>query len=699
MSQPLYTNKLVTEKSPYLLLHAHTPVNWYPWGEEALDLAASQDKPIFLSIGCMHSRSCRMMLEESFSSPEVAHILNEHFISIKVDKEELPHLVDLYMDLTQMLSVTGEESSFPVWPLNVFLTPDLLPFFSVNYLGAESRLGMPSFHSMVEKVSMMWEDKEERELFVQQAHKVIDVASVIEKCSRKECLEEETVKRTVEAIYQDVDPLYGGVKAFPKVPPALLLHFLLRYSVECQDSRGFFFVDRSLQRMYQGGVFDHLEGGFYVCTVDDRWLIPCFEKRVTDNALLLLDYLDGWACLDRPEYLFVAKHILHYVLSELYDPQIGAFYSSEHSGGFGGLSEGGYPTWSAEEIRHILGSRGEAFCAYYGVSQEGFCGGRNILHIPEGIEIAYLVERYGYHSLEEFYMDMHSAREQLRAHAHRQSVKEDLVISLHNGLMLYSLVYAGRILGEPNYFMIAERCGEFIQNHLRKEYLLRRWRDHEAKYFGGLEDYAAVILGYLSLYEVGCGVDWLLYAEELMKEVITFFHSDSGGFYSTDDRDDTLLFKQESLSDNETISGNALLCLGLIKLHMLTEKQPYLTHVEDVLQLAQARWHTHKFSSIGTLLVAQSYFSREHRKIFISLHREEDRQIILSYFTKRFLPHTSFVWLRRQEQEKAKQILPEHQHCLFPREEQSSSIIYVLEPGIGRKFTNLEDFGTYIQSR
>ncbi|AAP05050.1 thioredoxin domain-containing protein [Chlamydia caviae] len=699
MSQPLYTNRLISEKSPYLLLYAHTPVNWYPWCSEAFDLAVEKDKPIFLSIGCAHSRWCQVMLRESFENPEVAAILNENFINIKVDKEELPHVANLYFDLVQMLSISGEHESSPSWPLNVFLTPDLLPFFSANYLGAEGKLGIPSFSQTIERLHMMWEDPEERETLVHQGHKVLEIASFIEKCARKEMLEEGSLRKTVEALYLGVDPHYGGVKAFPKTPPALLSQFLLRYGVEYQDNRSLFFVDRSLQMMAHGGIFDHLAGGFYCYAIDDRWLIPCFEKRLVDNAFLVLDYLDAWVCMKRPEYGSVAKQTLHYILSELYNPEVGAFYTSEHGEHWGDF-DGGYATWSGEEIREVLGENAAIFCEYYGISREGFCNGRNILHIPSNIDVEEIADKHGC-SVEEFYEIIDRLKEKLRMYRATKvrPFKDDQSLTFQNGWMVYTLAYAGRVLGNSYYIDVAKKCGEFIcENLCRHSKVLRRWRDGEAKYSGGLEDYAGVILGALALYETGCGAKWLLLAEDLMKEVILSFRSESGGFYTTDGKDAALLLKQENLSDGETISGNALVCQALIKLHMLTEKKHYLTYAEDILQIAQARWHTHKFSSLGSLIAAQSYFSRKHQKILISLANDQDREAILSCFAGLFLPQVSLVWMSAKDSELLEAILPEYEHSLIPKEGQKSSVICLLESGVGRKFSNIEAFRAYLHS-
>ncbi|EPP34371.1 hypothetical protein CP10139811_0366 [Chlamydia ibidis] len=697
MSQPIYTNKLISEKSPYLLLYAHNPVNWYPWGEEAFNLAASEDKPIFLSIGCTHSRWCQIMLQESYANPEIAAMLNEFFVNIKVDKEELPQVASLYFDLAQMLSVSGDRHDVPSWPLNVFLTPDLLPFFSISYLSAEGKLGSPSFAQMIEKLHCMWEDHEEREIFVQQAHKVLEITSFIEGCSRKELLAETALKQTTEALFHDVDAHYGGLKSFPKKTQGFLSQFFLRYSYEYQDNRSLFFVDRTLDLMSKGGIYDHLGGGFYCYTIDDKWLIPCFEKRLIDNAVLTLDYLEAWACLGKKAYNSVARQTLAYLLTELYDAEVGAFYTSEHAEHWGAVEGKNYYTWSGEEIRQVLGENAQLFCDYYGISREGFCNGRNILHVPNHLDIEELIDKYNC-SVEEFEEMIDRLKAKLKNYrdSRTQPFKDDQSIAFHNGFMIYVLACSGKILGDPSYVNIAKKCGLFIREHMfQNGKLLRRWREGEAKYLGSLEDYASVILGSLALYQTGCGAEWLQFSEDLMKEVLVSFRCENGGFYTADGKDPNLLMKQANFSDGETISGNALICQALLDLHVLTEKKHYLTHAEDILQIAQARWHTHKFSSVGSLLAAQNYFSRNHKKVLISLGNSEDRERILACFKGKFLPYISLVWMQQGEHDCLLSLIPEYHHHLIPNNT-GDTVIYLLEAGMGRKYTSIQEFSEYL---
>ncbi|AAF39464.1 thioredoxin domain-containing protein [Chlamydia trachomatis] len=697
-----FTNKLISEKSPYLLLYAHTPVDWYPWSAEAFQKASAEDKPIFLSIGCTHSKWCQVMLKENYENPEVAAILNEYFICIKVDKEELPHLANLYFELSQLLSVSGEVQDSPTWPLHVFLTPNLLPFFSLGYSGFSGKTGAISFIQMLEKLHVMWEDREDREVFVQQAEKVMEVASFLEGCScKKESLKEGILKQVTEAIYRDVDAQFGGVKSFPKTLPGLLSLFLLRVGAEYQDGRAIFFVNRSLQSIANGGIFDHLAGGFFCYTIDDRWLIPCFEKRVFDNALMMLVYAEAGVYMRNPEFIITAKRVLTYLIKELLDPTTGAFYLSEYGQQWSKADIDSQYTWSGEEIRSLLGDQAEMFCEYYDISREGIYNGRNILHISPYMNRKEIAERYRC-SPEELQEKLEGLREKLRIYRSEKikSFKDDQSLTFHNGWGIFSLIKTGLILGDPECFSVAEKCGDFIAKNLCKNgRLLRRWRQGEAKYSAGLEDYAAVIMGALALFEIGSGAKWLVFAEELMKEVLVSFRSETGGFYSTDGRDASLLIKKACFMDGDTVSSNALLCQCLLKLHIISGKRHYLTFAEDILQCVQGKWSKHKFSSLGSLLAAQEYFSKHHRKIFISLGNERDREQVLDCFKGIFLPHTSFVWLTAKDREILTACLPEGERGLIPSGENPVTKIYLLDKDCGRLFSSLEHFYEFLSKQ
>ncbi|WP_080129405.1 thioredoxin domain-containing protein [Chlamydia suis] len=693
-----FTNKLISEKSPYLLLYAHTPVDWYPWSAEAFQKASTEDKPIFLSIGCTHSKWCQVMLKENYENPEVAAILNEYFVCIKVDKEELPHLATLYFELSQMLSVSGEVQDSPTWPLHVFLTPNLLPFFNLGYANFSGKTGAASFVQMLEKLHVMWEDREDREIFIQQAEKVVEVAAFLEVCAcKKERLEEKILKQVTDAIYRDVDAQFGGIKSFPKTLPGLLSLFLLRIGAEYQDSRAIFFVNRSLQTVANGGIFDHLAGGFFCYTIDDRWLIPCFEKRLFDNALMMLVYAEAGVYMRNPEFIVTAKRVLTYLIKELFDSETGAFYLSEYGQQWSGTNIDSQYTWSGEEIRSLLGEHAEMFCEYYDVSREGICNGRNILHVSPYMNKKEMAERYQC-SLEEFQEKLDGLREKLRIHraGKFQSFKDDQSLTFQNGWGIFALIKTGLILGEPECFLVAEKCGDFISKNLCKNgRLLRRWRQGEAKYSAGLEDYAAVIMGAISLFEIGAGAKWLAFAEDLVKEVLISFRSETGGFYSTDGKDASLLIQKACFMDGDSVSSNALLCQSLLKLHIISGKRHYLTVAEEILQCTQGKWPKHKFSCLGSLLAAQEYFSNHHQKVFIALGDERDKARVWDCFKGRFLPHTSFIWLTAKDREILTTCLPEGELGLIPSSEDSTTKIYLLDKDCGRVFSSVESFDEF----
>lgn len=698
MTQPLYTNQLIKEKSPYLLRHAHTPVHWYPWGAEAVDLATAEDKPIFLSIGYFHSQDSTEMLNHIYVSAEVATKLNTYFVSIKVDKEELPHVASVYKNLAQVLIVTEPPVSFATWPLMLFLTPNLLPFVAMTYFDIKGPESEYKFSQILDNLHHMWNDDDERNILVKQAHKAVEVTSLIEGPKRKELLDETMLKNTVEALYHHVDALYGGVQTFPKTLHPLLLHCLFRHGVENYDSRGIFVAERSLQMMAKGGIFDHICGGFYTLAMDAQWRIPYFEKRLVDNAWMALNYAEVGVYTQNADFLSLAQQIISYILTQLYDSNTGAFFNSEQEDENGLSLENNSVTWTEKEIYDLLGAEAQIFCKYYGMSKEGIYGGKNILHIPQSMNVEELEEKCCRKGLR-LQDILNTQRSILKKHKqeHARFIKDTLSLTCNNGWMVYVLVQLGKLLGEPNYINIALKTMQFIRENLVKAHcLLRRWCGGDSRYFGILKDYAAVILGSLALFEVGEGAEWLHFAESLASDVLRFFQDEQGGFYSTDTRESILLFRQMDVLDEDGLSGSALLCQALQQLYLITQNPRYLRPAEDILHIAQPYWHAHKCSSLGTLLVAQEYFSKNHRKVFVSLGCEEDKAKILQGIKGMFAPRLIMVWLTHQDQELLRTLLPSNDHCLIPAAEQMHSKIYLLEEGIGKIFLNIDDFLMYM---
>ncbi|WP_213319098.1 thioredoxin domain-containing protein [Chlamydiifrater volucris] len=698
MQDPLYTNKLITEKSPYLLSYAHTPVNWYPWGKEAFDQARVEDKPIFLSIGGTSSRWCRVMLQESYQDPEVADFMNQHFVNVKVDKEEMPHVAELYFELTRMLAVSADLLEAPSWPLNVFLSPDLVPFFSVNYLSREEKFGFPSFLHVLRRIHESWEEKSDRDIMVNQGHKVVEVVSFVENCRRKESLDQEVFKDIVTHIYEEIDPCYGGIKVFPKKLCGILGKFLLRHGKDRNENRSLFIVDRSLEMMALGGIHDHIGHGFFSYTIDDKWLIPNFEKRLIDNLFMAQLYLEAGALFGRVEFSDTGEEVLAYINESLRIPE-GGFQTAEDGGSLGS-KEGNYYTWSSEEIRQALKEDADIFCECYGICREGFCNGRNVPHIPVHLDMGSVAIKYRL-SEEELQDKLTTLKSILKGERSKRGspLKDDLILACGNGLAISTFVQAGLLLNKSEYISIGEQCGNFLLSSMWKPPVLcRRWREGDAKYNGGLEDYGAVLLGALALFQAGRGIKWLHFAKSMTDELFTSFRSDAGCFYTTDGRDKDVILKQASFADKEDISGNALVAESLMTLFALTGRKEYFDCVEEILQTVQSYWRASKFSTFSHMIIAESYYFNNSKKFVVSVGKDRgDVEKILACFEGIFLPDKVLIWLFEEEKGEMTTFLPEQERALLNFADKS--IIRVMEKDRSHVFTDFRKFREYLISQ
>ncbi len=368
---PLYKNRLIHQKSPYLLQHAHNPVDWYAWEEAAFKAAKDQDKPIFLSIGYATCHWCHVMERESFENLEVAQLMNQTFINIKVDREELPEVDGLYMEFAQsMMAGAGG------WPLNILLTPSLEPFFSTTYLPPYSSHGLMGLTDLIQRIGTLW-GSEERNKILSQAEKIVELFSSHISPKGEEIPRQEQIAATIELLYKMADPVYGGIKGAPKFPVGYQNSLLMRYYKETQDHRALFLVDRTLDMMHRGGIYDHLGGGFSRYSVDEKWLVPHFEKMLYDNAILAQSYLEAWKLTKKPIYRRICEEILDYILRDMTHPE-GGFYSAEDADSEG--HEGLFYVWTYEEIIRILGEKGKLFCQFYDVTAQGNFEGKNILN-------------------------------------------------------------------------------------------------------------------------------------------------------------------------------------------------------------------------------------------------------------------------------------------------------------------------------
>lgn len=571
-----YNNRLLNEKSPYLLQHAHNPVDWYPWGEEAFKAAQENDKPIFLSIGYATCHWCHVMEKESFENVEIAQLMNANFINIKVDREELPEVDSLYMDFAQSM-MAGAAG----WPLNVILTPGLQPFFATTYLPPYSKHGLMGLKDLIHRINELW-DSDEREKILSQAEKIVEVFEESIHASGDDLPDEDQVNATAELLYKMADPQFGGIKGAPKFPIGYQASFLMRYFAKTEDSRALFLVERTLEMMHRGGIYDHLGGGFSRYSVDEQWLIPHFEKMLYDNAILAQSYLEAWLLLKKPLYRKVSEEICNYILRDMTHPE-GGFYSAEDADSEG--REGKFYTWPFNEAVEGLGNReSELFCRFYDITPEGNFEGRNILHTPLSLEEFAEQNQLDAKTLEETFTKQRKKLWQERE-KRIHPLKDDKILSAWNGLMIYTLAEAGCAFNNSVYLDAAVKAARFIQKNLwQGENLLRRWRDGQAMFPAGLDEYAFLIRGLLSLFEADCGTEWLRWAVEMTDILKTKFKEEEGAFYQTDGTDKNLILRKCQFSDGAEPSGNAIHCENLLRLYQITDNEDYLVQAEDIFK-------------------------------------------------------------------------------------------------------------------
>jgi uncharacterized protein YyaL (SSP411 family) len=668
-----YTNRLINQKSPYLLQHAHNPVEWYPWGEEAFHNAKEQDKPIFLSIGYATCHWCHVMERESFEDPALAELLNDMFINIKVDREELPEIDSLYMEFAQ-----GMMAGAAGWPLNVILTPDLQPFFAATYLPPKSKHGLVGLVDLIARIHEVWTG-EERESVLTQAAQVVEVFAESVHPRGEQLPEKEQLQEIAELIFKMADPVYGGVRGAPKFPIGYQYNFMLRYAALMDDSRALFFAERTLEMMYRGGIYDHLGGGFSRYSVDEQWLIPHFEKMLYDNALLAGSYLEIWQITKNPIYRQVCEETLQYVLREMTHPE-GGFYSAQDADSDG--HEGLFYTWTLDEISAVLGADAALFCEFYGVTPEGNFEGRNVLHIPVRLE-----EFATHHKLDikELTFQLADLRHRLwQAREKREHpFKDDKILSSWNGLMIFAMVEAGRAFNDQRYIDAAIKAAHFIKNNLWKEgQLLRRWREGEASFHAGLDEYAFLIRSLLSLFEADCGVEWLVWAREMSEILRHQFKAEAGAFYQTDGKDEHIILRKCQFSDGAEPSGNAVHCENLLRLYQLTWEEEYLEQAIEILKAARQYIDSYAPGYSYHMMNLSRYYDRRSPTFIVALNSKEQHYEPLRHLLyTHFLPDKAIIWRRENDKELLDQVP-------FVREQlplEGKTTLYICHDGVCQK--------------
>lgn len=645
-----HTNRLINEKSPYLLQHAHNPVDWYPWGPEAFKVAKMSDKPIFLSIGYATCHWCHVMERESFENASIAKLLNETFINVKVDREEMPELDSLYMEFAQ-----GMMAGSAGWPLNVILTPDLEPFFAATYLPPFSKHGLMGLNELILRIQDIWKG-EERENVMAQAAQVVEVFTHTVHVQGDELPDSDQLQDMLDFLFKLADPIYGGMKGTPKFPIGYQYNFILRYGTKHDDSRALFFVERTLDMMNRGGIFDHLGGGFSRYSVDEAWLTPHFEKMLYDNALLSHAYLEAWQITKKELYKEINISILDYILREM-QYQKGGFYSAEDADTDG--HEGLFYTWTQEEIKEILGEEQSLlFCDFYHVSREGNFENRNILHTPLRIE-EYTAKR-GL-DVEKCKPLLEEQRKKLfeKRALRKHPLKDDKILSSWNGLMIFSMIETASAFQIKKYRDAAIKAAEFIKDNMWVEgTLYHRWREGEASFNAGLDDFAFLIRGALSLFEADAGNEWLEWALELNQTLRAKFKVDNGAYFQTDGSDQSIIIRKCQFSDGAEPSGNAIQCENLLRLFQLTLDEQYLNDAADILKGVKKYLDSYAPGYCYHMINLNRYYDKQIPTFVIALNKKEEyREELFNALYQEFIPHKAIVW-RRIEDEELFHLLP-----------------------------------------
>jgi len=566
----LKPNRLIHEKSPYLLQHAYNPVDWYPWGEEAFRKAREEGKPVFLSVGYSTCHWCHVMAHESFEDPGVASLINDAFIPVKVDREERPDVDAVYMAVCQLMTGGGG------WPLTVVMTPEGEPFFAGTYMPKEGRFGHPGLMKLIPRLRAMWVLNRAEALAV--TRKVVQALKQESLDMPASDMDEPILARAFEQLRARFDEEYGGFGRAPKFPSPHNLLFLLRYWKRSGNEKALSMAEKTLESMGMGGVYDHLGFGFHRYSTDNRWLVPHFEKMLYDQALLSMAYVEAYQATGRAFYRQRAEEIFTYVLRDMTLPG-GGFCSAEDADSEG--EEGKYYVWTGREIEAVLGGRkAELFKKIYHVKDEGNfhdevqgrMKGENILHLSRPVEA--FAEETGLHADELLQLVEESKKALFEARSNRpRPHRDDKVLTDWNGLMIAALALGGRVLGEKRYTEAAERAMAFILTKLRTHQgrLLHRYCDGHAGIRAYLDDYSSVTWGLLELYESTFHVPYLREAISLNGLVIDLFlDREKGGFYSTPHDGEELLVRKKELYDGALPSGNSVMMLNLLKLARLT---------------------------------------------------------------------------------------------------------------------------------
>ena len=619
-------NRLTKEASLYLHQHAGNPVDWYPWGEEALEKARREDKPILLSIGYSACHWCHVMAHESFENDKIARFMNDNFVNIKVDREERPDIDAIYMEAVQSISGSGG------WPLTVFLTPEGKPFYGGTYFPPEDRQGLPGFSRVLEAVKDAYKNR--RDEIDQTSVQIMTTLRRNPNRDKQASVIVEFLDEAYDNLKSDFDWINGGFGTAPKFPQPMTLEFLLRYYRRTREAEALQMVTLTLEKMANGGIFDHLGGGFHRYSTDDYWLVPHFEKMLYDNAQLSRLYSQTYLVTKRSEFLRIAEETLDYVIRDMTNPQ-GGFYSTQDADTEG--VEGKYYLWTVRQITQVLGDKlGRQVSEYYGLANSGNQT-NNILHssriliaeLPEEIKIA---------------MDTLLSHRQKRV----QPARDEKIIASWNGLMLSCLAESASVLGRSDYLELAVAAGTFLISSMTTgPYIRHIWYNGTSSVDGFLPDYSLIIDGFMKLHEATFNSRWLRQAIDMAEVMVeSFWDETSGMFFDTAKEHQELIVRPRVLTDNSIPSGSSSAALVLLKLSRITGREDFEKIASKSIRTVIDLCRQHPLSFSNWLCALDFYLSTPKEIAVIGRHDNESTQAMMRVINNMWMPNKVLVALQ-----------------------------------------------------
>lgn len=675
-----YTNSLIDEKSPYLLQHAHNPVNWYPWCDEVFNKAEREDKPIFLSIGYSTCHWCHVMEGESFEDEEVADLLNRNFVAIKVDKEERPDIDSIYMTTCQALTGQGG------WPLTIIMTPDQKPFFAGTYFPKRARYRMPGLMDILTTISETWE-KDKREL-IQTGEQISNaLIEQIEDQGMQGDLSKELIETAFSLYQRSFDEKYGGFGHAPKFPTPHNLMFLMRYYAESKNKDALEMVEKTLLQMYRGGIFDHIGFGFSRYSTDETWLIPHFEKMLYDNALLTITYLEAFQITKNELYRNIAERTMSYILREMTDSK-GGFYSAQDADSE--REEGKYYAFTPDEIIDILGEgEGNYLISFFHITEQGNFEGKSIPNLL-------LNDNFDKRDQE-----IEQMCKKVSDYRERRTIlhKDDKILTSWNALMIVAFAKAYRILGDEKYLQAANNAVTFIENNLINPngHLFVRYREEDAAGVGTLDDYAFLVWALIELYESTFEISYLKKALDWNEKMMQNFWDDvKSGFYMTSQMSESLLYRPKELYDGAIPSGNSVAAYNLMRLARLTGDAQIEERAYQQLRFMAGAIENYPVGYSFFLQALQLGLSSS-REIVCVINNKNELQAIKDMIRNKFMPNTVFFVKDMEKEDEINEVIPSLKDYLL---KENKATYYLCEDHTCKpSFTSIEQLMESMKSQ